>query len=800
MAEQPKDPNQPRDTFLLDPSGEPVRVPMEEAQALLELGWGAASKEQASQALVDEKFSTTGQQAATFAEGAADALTLGASSFAETKLLGVSPEDIANRERVNPGARLAGQVVGIAAPILATAGAAALPSGIKGAAALTAPALASKAGAGVAKAVGAALPNATSALGKLGVAAAKAGAAGAVEGGIFGVQNVVHEAALGDPNLTAQSALEEIGISALLGGGLGAAGGAAASAVSQLAGKAAGGKLGQKIAEWFPEFEGERNLKAAGAIQGDINQATKRISREELNKIGREAGELGLVGPFSTPGKTLERAEALMAKAGGKMDEALRAADGVGSPRGMPEISKRVRKEVIEALERNPLERGTAKAMSEFVDDYAKLYPEDQLSFKALHDVRRQVDKKLYGLRGNQDPMATALKDSLHDFRTVISDEIETGMRAVGLGDDAWKAASREYQVAAQVSKFAEKGLNRGVGNNLVSPMEMLSGIGGFISGGIPASAIMGLGTAAARRFGSGLLGAGARALRGSIEAEGAAVAGKTAQVLEQEAASGALSQFARANKVVAKRIDDMALSVIEGGARVARAETAFAGAAAVAASAEERMARLQQVAQNPEVLHEAIARQTEDIGESAPNVSMAMQVASSRAVQFLASKMPKLPPATPLGRPPSLSKQQAWEFNLYYDAVDDPTSVLALAAEGMLTPQSVEAVKTVYPELYAQMTSSLFDKVTSKKDGAVPYSQRLMLSMLLGQDVDGTTTPESIRAAQDIRSMPQQKSQELGGPSAIGRPTQRGLANMDVASKAMTPAQATSARMNGGT
>jgi hypothetical protein len=152
---------------------------------------------------------------------------------------------------------------------------------------------------------------------------------------------------------------------------------------------------------------------------------------------------------------------------------------------------------------------------------------------------------------------------------------------------------------------------------------------------------------------------------------------------------------------------------------------------------------------------------------------------------------MPKLGPLGPKLKPP---KSDVWKYNRVVGAVSRPTSILSAAANGTLTPDEVEAVRETAPERLAQMQAALLDKLTDEGDRA-PYRTRLMLNMLLGQPVDGTTTPESINAAQAAYNMPSAKSPEnqLGGGAV--KPSQTGLGKLNVAKQSLLPGQASDMR-----
>jgi hypothetical protein len=151
----------------------------------------------------EQTYGTTGQQLITALEGAASAATFGLSTKVETAL-GVKPEDIQARREENPVAYGLGQAGGLAAGM-------ALPVG-------GALGLASKAGTGIAKGIGL---TGTSGLARVGNAAVRE----AVESALITSGDEVSKmfASNADPAESVDTALANVGLSALLGGGFGAA-------------------------------------------------------------------------------------------------------------------------------------------------------------------------------------------------------------------------------------------------------------------------------------------------------------------------------------------------------------------------------------------------------------------------------------------------------------------------------------------------------------------------------------------------------------------------------------------------
>jgi hypothetical protein len=369
---------------------------------------------------------------------------------------------------------------------------------------------------------------------------------GATQGAGFGAMYGAGEARSETPF----GVLAETGAGAVGGGLLGAGFGAAMpnmtpapprSVMAAAAGEpAAPPKVDPAgFSAWLRQKAGERNLKAAGAIQSDITRSRKQLGpggandgRASLTEIGAEMGEKGLVSSLSTPEKTFERSAALMEDAGSRMGQILGEADARGGSRptlsgilgGAREILGRLQSNPHTASGADPEHAAAGHSMGSapadlfggLVAKYQRIYGGEPLTFAQLHEIRTNISKDLYGMRGTKDPWADAYKDALHDLRGVVSKEIETGLDAATSNSSAWKAANRDYQVASKALEFADKGMDRAVGNNQVTPYEMMAALGGLTgvggaTGNIGAGGVGGLATFAATRFarrhGSGIQG-----------------------------------------------------------------------------------------------------------------------------------------------------------------------------------------------------------------------------------------------------------------------------------------------------
>lgn len=181
--------------------------------------------------LKEAKFGTLGQQAITALEGAAEGIAGPLAPMAE-KALGVPAEDILARQEVNPIAHGAGELAGFAGSMASGVGL----------------------GAGVAK-LGALVPQVAKGapvLAKVGSFAARS----ALETAALASSDELTKLVLGDPNQSAETAIADIGLATVLGGGLGAGLGAAGK-LWEVAGASKTGQVLKALTKRLGGIEGE---------------------------------------------------------------------------------------------------------------------------------------------------------------------------------------------------------------------------------------------------------------------------------------------------------------------------------------------------------------------------------------------------------------------------------------------------------------------------------------------------------------------------------------------------------------
>lgn len=256
-----------------------------------------------------------------------------------------------------------------------------------------------------------------------------------------------------------------------------------------------------------------------------------------------------------------------------------------------------------------------------------------------------------------------------------------------------------------------------------------------------------------------------------------------------------AIQRLAKLESIVNRADQTMsrgASSLFKATSEKANRTAGFLGAKVGAAQFDKSVKSINEITQSPEVAQEKLEAMTKDTHSAAPSVSAGMQQTALRGMQFLKSKIPVAPATYPLQAKWTPSSSDVAQFNKYYDAVQNPLGVFEQMQAGALTHETMEALHIVYPKLYEQMRSHVFDAMTSHK-GAIPYHTKVQLSLFLGQDLTASTSAHSIMSNQKallggFNQMMQTASQGI-------KPTSKGASGLTSNSRMQTPSQQSASR-----
>jgi hypothetical protein len=192
----------------------------------------------------------------------------------------------------------------------------------------------------------------------------------------------------------------------------------------------------------------------------------------------------------------------------------------------------------------------------------------------------------------------------------------------------------------------------------------------------------------------------------------------------------------------------------------------------------EKRAAEIRKLAANPSEIVDRVANNAGRFSDIASGISGALTDRAHAAVQYLAQSISEPPKAGPLAPNWKMTEAEAFDFTQRLEIVQSPMSALRHAAAGTLTPVQAEAFQAVLPTVARQIADEAIQRAMTRD---VPYTSRLMVSMLTGIDLDGTLNPESIFANQV--AIKQEKSQP-------GKPADSGSDKLTLASRTALPSQ----------
>jgi hypothetical protein len=194
--------------------------------------------------------------------------------------------------------------------------------------------------------------------------------------------------------------------------------------------------------------------------------------------------------------------------------------------------------------------------------------------------------------------------------------------------------------------------------------------------------------------------------------------------------------------------------------------------------------ANLQELQQNPAELDNRLARTTSALSAAAPETALQYAEGIQRGIQFLTSKMPN--PRTEvnmlgLEREYKPSSMEMAKFQRYIQAIEMPMTLFDELESGTLTREHVEALKAVYPNLYARIQDEAA-KMAQEHGSKLSYSKRVQLGILLDIPTDDSLLGKNIQALQQTFGA-EQASQAQGQATQV-RPTVGGAKNIKISTR----------------
>lgn len=704
------------------PDGQRIDVGGAELPSYLQTGSSFYTADDARKEAEQREFTSTTEQFKTAAESALSGATFGLSDVALQKTGLVDPQRAALREQYNPEIATAGEIAGAIAPIALTGGTGAIAKG----ASLTPTALATAAG----EAAGSSLTQfatrgVTSPIAKkLAESAVKTGAGSAIESALYGVGKGVSEAALGKPEATAENILADIGTNTVLGGLLGGALGAGVTGAGLVAKKGTEkinkviGDLGssKEQTKYILRDLGGNKTQVKNILGNDYKSDVIRDVYKYALQTDTPAFQGDLIDDFMKSDKKLsmdsigvsddvltDRVGVLKERAGQEIESLVTGAQGSTKPNNIIKYYESLGSDI------SSLNKADKAKFNEFVDTLKERfdnYP-DEISPAELWEFRKEIDQLVFNNQTQTfaGPKDNPFTDTLRKLRKEAEALIEKDIEGAGL-IERYKAAKQIYSGAADTEKLLFNKLGKEA-NNAISLTDTIAGVGagaGALAGGLGGLASAGLAAAGAatRKVGREYGDRGMLLLLDKLEKKNLSI-GK----LSDEAINSFL-------KVARKPITVSELA----GSREDKNKTY-----------EEKLegftSQVNQIEEIKKNLDESLA----PMGLAAPDTAIALRDKTLNALDFLASKLPKAKSGVLREYKPS--EGEIDRFNRYAVAIDNPKTIMKNLSSGYISPEEVEVLKKVYPEIHSQLKEKAIEKLTDKQR-SIPYQLRIQLQKLL--------------------------------------------------------------------
>jgi hypothetical protein len=716
--------------------------------------------------------------------GAARGLSFGLSDQALTKSGIYTPEELSEVKKRNEIASLVGEIGTTAAVILGTGGAGAAAKGLTAAGkGINA---ASKAGLIAEKAFVSMLAKE----GKNSIArqivkkAAPKMLGSAVEGAIYGTGQLISEEALGNAEISAENVVAYAGTGALFGGATSGIFQAAKALVpvGKKLGKAAASKISQEPKEAFKKYLGLSPNEAT-----KLNRRNPKFLDEGVEWLAKKDE----FGKFTSDKKILESITEIKNKTGDKIGAIYdKAEDFLNSkiatritnqtiPKqnsAFARLAKNLDDNYVQKFEGNPLKKADLRKARSLRDNYLELAKSNKpLSIKDLLKTRKLVDDDLF--KKNKSLSFDVQSDILKDTRKILNEEIQNGITNIAKLDETGQLnglvkelvdANKEYSYSSTFIDFMTK---------KVEKESQKSGIG----------------------LRDLLLGASAAAFDPSTAA--LVVGGKKLLESDFRRRATILATIEKQNRAVDKKISSGIKDFF--GAKASNALESSSSKALIHSNLSIPLGdkkkkprnkkeafknvsdNITELISNPEKLNETITRRTLQMSNIAPQTTAFATATATKGLQFLDSKLPKPSANTSSSqlftkREFEPSELQMSKFERYVQAVENPMSAVDDLKNGTLTREAAEAVKIVYPNMFAKMQQQVIETIQDP-DTTIDYSKRLQLGILMDLPTDASLQPENIASLQSNLMF-----QEQNQPSSA---TAAKAENLDMAGREDTKA-----------
>lgn len=685
--------------------------------------------------------------------------------------------------------------------------------------------------AGLAQAAGKRLIGkaAESMIGRAAQSAVQQGVAGALEGGLLGANRLITEEELGNAEYNAESIISHVGVSSLLGAGFGSVFGAGSEFL-----KGGSAKI-RKVVEKRLQSQAKEAAEETSTVASVADEASDDVIDDVVNEVVKTTKKgkdtvLDRTADAFVPG-VLELSKAgvdkLGKRYGKKLDKVWRHVrkseveiDGVKkriveAGDSIDDVAPKLRQKIDQATDTI---RETTKGLdsvqpdgsidgSVVADEIDKFINEKfgNLAISTNKNARDNLTKTAQAIRDRGmmtfEDVQTLRREAGKSWRRPMNDDVSyVGNRAIerilkknadetldGFSDvalgkgwkQAYKDASRDYHLLAEVTSMSENKILRDIGGNMLGLTDQMYGAAataGRLAQGVDLSSatLQGLAISAGmkeirKRSASIAL----RATEWASKHPGLTEAAERISKLDAIASAAAATEKAMDNSIKAlmagRKVSSPASVML--GPKVLNS-VSFGGEGKKSSNPRESAKRianeLSSMANDPSALSDRLSNLMIPYKDAAPGHVSSVSSKMGQIIGFLNSKAPRPPGSAYKIMSPKVddwqpSKTDTAKFARYVGAAMRPIGVIEGLSRGEVSSEGVEVLKELYPQIYDYAQRKLLE-AASERSEPMKYSDRVNLSILFGVPLDETMDPKFLSGIQGSFKSEQSPAQGRGG------------------------------------
>ena len=733
---------------------------------------------------LNEKYGEAGFRTAI--ESGLSSLSFGLTDQAYAALGPDFKKALRERRRRNEDEALLGEVIGIVGPALLSGGSSLLAKGAQ--AAGKGIAAAGKVGLAAEKITASGLKKLIKDTGKKKFArevlrkSVEKGAGSAVEGTFYGIGELVEENALGDAEFNAENLASYAGKGALFGGLVGGSLGGLGKTVSIVVPKIKNSKLVGMGVEKIDNFNTKMTNPAYNAMKlgGFKDDAIDRLLKDQPQMaenipevLAKAMKDGGLGYSLASNSHLLESARSYLGKIGKNIGKTVKTIDDETVEQGLfPKLNQVAQRQVDELEKLRPqfLNPKTGRPLG--VDAKKKLKAIDDeidnLTDNLLDDARYTADDlqkikiqyhKLGAYDKKGDPTIVqevnrALGKGFREELVDLSSRIDTP-----LGKQLQQELLDYSSLATFVKKFNQTSSGQ---FNFPKLRNIFFGLSALRLGLNPMSA-------------GGIAGMTSAFNQSDLKNKMMVLSDiEKSNIRNTSKIKNSISKFFKTD--FTKPVAPLAATILTGSPLAREVEGEFVGGRP---KTEEQAVKnigdnLDKLQEDKTLMDKLLA--DPNLAMAAPKTYDKLREVSSRALAFLNSKMPR----KTLGVNPFLKKsyplsdQELYKIKRYLKAIQNPLSVLEDLKQGIVSREGIEAVRFVYPTIYNEMTSAVYNNL-EKYGAEMAYDKRLQLGIVMGLPTDLSLEPENIAKFQSFYKEAQ--ASQAGGTISAAAAKQMDLA-----------------------